>query len=204
MPRSKSLTEADIAVAALAVIDRQGLAALSMRALADELGFGVMSLYRYVSDRRQVERLVVERVLADIDLTPPPRTSWTKRIVLFADRVRAAVGAHPGVVPLLMTHRNDCAGVARCIEALLAALADGGVNGRQRVVAVRALAAYINGALMAQAEGPLQGAGTQALAALDAAQFPLLVEAARSASRVAPEEEFHEGLALLLRGLAPA
>jgi hypothetical protein len=163
-----------------------------------------MSLYRYVSDRRQVERMVVDRVLAKIDLTPPPRTSWTRRIMMFADRMRAAVGAHPAVVPLLMRHRNDCVGVAHCIEALLAALADGGVNGRQRVVAVRALAAYINGALIAQAEGPLQGAGTQALAALDAAQFPLLIEAARSASRVAPEDEFHEGLALLLRGLAPA
>jgi AcrR family transcriptional regulator len=177
------------------------LVALSMRTLADELEFGVMSLYRYVSDRRQVERIVVDRVLAEIDLTVPPRMSWTKRIQLLADRMRATVGAHPGVVPLLMAHRNDCIGVARCIEALLAALADGGVNGRQQVTAVRALAAYINGALIAQAEGPLQGAGTQALAALDAERFPLLVQAARSASRVAPADEFHEGLAMLLRGL---
>jgi hypothetical protein len=37
---------------ALTVIDRDGLDALSMRAVAAELDIGTMSLYRYIIDRR--------------------------------------------------------------------------------------------------------------------------------------------------------
>jgi hypothetical protein len=49
MPRPRSLSHDRIAAAALAVIDRRGLAALSMRTVAAELGMGTMSLYRYVT-----------------------------------------------------------------------------------------------------------------------------------------------------------
>jgi len=67
MPRPRSLTQAAIAAAALAVIDRDGVAGLSMRAVAAELGTGTMSLYRYVADRDELERWVVDLVLAEVD-----------------------------------------------------------------------------------------------------------------------------------------
>src|SRR5438477_8989130 len=51
MPRPRSVTPERIARAALAVIDRDGLEGLSMRAVGQELGMGTMSLYRYVPDR---------------------------------------------------------------------------------------------------------------------------------------------------------
>src|SRR5476651_2571201 len=51
MPRHRSLTDTDVAVAALAVIDRGGLDAFTMRAVAAELGMATMSIYRYVSNR---------------------------------------------------------------------------------------------------------------------------------------------------------
>src|SRR6266542_4940063 len=59
MPRPRSLTLPQIAAAALAVLERDGLAALSMRTVAVELDVGTMSLYRYVDSKEQVEELVV-------------------------------------------------------------------------------------------------------------------------------------------------
>jgi AcrR family transcriptional regulator len=71
MPRPRTLTHAQVASAALAVIDRDGLPALSMRAVAKDLGMSTMALYRYVDDREELEGLVVELVLSAVDTGPP-------------------------------------------------------------------------------------------------------------------------------------
>jgi hypothetical protein len=91
MPRPRSFTPADIAVAVLQVIDRDGLVALFMRTVAMELGAGTMSLYRYVEDRKALERLVVDQVLATVDTESAPRTSWDRQITHLAERMRNAV-----------------------------------------------------------------------------------------------------------------
>ena len=202
MPRPKSLALDDIATAALSLLDRAGLGALSMRSVADELGVGTMSLYRYVSDREHLERLVVELVLRDVVLEAPSRASWTNRLALLAERVREAVGAHPAVLPLLIIHRHESPHSIRWGEAVLGVLAQAGFSGKRRVIAFRSLLSYVIGALQVEQLGPLAGAGTRALAELPASEFPYLAETARDAQRVDPASEFRSGLALLLRGLA--
>jgi AcrR family transcriptional regulator len=201
MPRPRSLTHARIAAAALAIIDREGLAALSMRAVAAELGTGTMSLYRYVEDREQLERLVVDLVLSYVDPELPIHASWTERVMILVERVRDAVGAHPSVVPLLLTHRHASESSLRFAEALLGVLTDAGFTGEQRVIAFRGLLSYVIGALQYQHLGPLSGAGTAALAELPQDKYPLLAETARDARRIAPEEELRRGLTVVLRGL---
>lgn len=201
MPRSPSFTRTDVAEAALALIDRQGLAALSMRAVAGELGVGTMSLYRYVEDREQLERLVVDLILGAVALELPARTSWTRRLTLLSERVRQAVAEHPSVVPLLLTHRHSSQGVLRWAEATLGVLTDAGFSGRQRVIALRTLLAFLLGALQAEHLGPLSGEGTATMAELPASTYPLLAETARLGRRVSPDEEFHGGLEVVLRGL---
>jgi hypothetical protein len=69
------------------------------------------------------------------------------------------------------------------------------------VIAFRCLLAYIVGALQAECLGPLTGPGTSALAALSPVQYPLLAETAKHASDVPPEQEFGQGLDIVLRGL---
>src|ERR1035437_9415708 len=100
MPRPRSLTDTDVAAAALAVIDRGGPAAFTMRAVAAELNMATMSIYRHVSNREQLEALIVEVLFAEVDTTPPRRCSWRRQISALVERVRDAVRAHPQVVPL--------------------------------------------------------------------------------------------------------
>ncbi|GAA1414182.1 TetR/AcrR family transcriptional regulator C-terminal domain-containing protein [Catellatospora coxensis] len=200
MPRKRSLTTDQLAAAALAVVDRDGLAMLTMRAVAQELNMGTMSLYRYVSDREQLERLVVELVLGGVDFTVPDLPTWQERIAALCERIRLAVHAHPAMVPLLLVHRHASPGVRRSGEAMLSVLAGAGFSGERRVIAFRALVSYLIGALQAEGLGPLSGAGTDVLATLGE-QHPHLAETAVSARDVSPQREFGEGLALLLRGL---
>ncbi|HEV2782029.1 MAG TPA: TetR/AcrR family transcriptional regulator C-terminal domain-containing protein [Actinophytocola sp.] len=201
MPRPKSLSTTRIAAAALAVIDRDGLAGLSMRAVAAELSMGTMSLYRYVTDREQLEGFVVDLVLSDVDTTRPPRASWARQVTILVERVRDAVGAHPAVVPLTMTHRHTTASLLRWSEAVLAALTDGGFTGPHRAIALRTLLKYVIGSIQLEHLGALSGPGTTAMANLPPAEFPLLAQTARHAQPIPPDEEFRRGLSIVLRGL---
>lgn len=201
MPRPRTLTDVDIAAAALAIIDRDGIAALSMRTVAQQLGTGTMSLYRYVVGREDIERLVVERVLGAVNIALPANASWRERITMLAGRIRDAVGMHSGVVSLVMMHRHSSQSVKRCTEVFLRALTDAGFAGKDRVIALRTLIAFLNGMLVAQHHGPLPGAGTAALAGMKNPEFPLLAETARDAQRVTSLEEFRKGLGVVVDGI---
>ncbi|WP_329381304.1 TetR/AcrR family transcriptional regulator C-terminal domain-containing protein [Streptomyces sp. NBC_01351] len=202
MPRPRSLTPDRLAAAALAVIDRDGLTGLSMRAVAVELGISPMALYRYVQDREELEALVVELALSTVDFTPPaPGRPWQDRVTELVARLRDAVGAHPAVLPLTLTHRHRSPSVMRWAETLLGVLTEAGVGPEERIIALRALLAYVIGAVQQEHLGALSGAGTAAIATLPPERFPYLAEAARSAPALTPDREFHGGLALLLRGL---
>jgi AcrR family transcriptional regulator len=203
MPRPRSLSLDAIAAAALAVIDRRGLDALSMRTVAAELGMATMALYRYVTDREQVERLVVDQILSTVDTEVPGRASWATQATVLMERIRVSVFAHPGVVPLILAHRHRSVHSLRWMEAMLGVLTRAGLTGQRRVVALRALVAYLTGALVVQHYAPLSGAGTGAMADLPREEYPLLTETAQVARQLPAAEEFRRGLAALLHGLDP-
>jgi AcrR family transcriptional regulator len=201
MPRPRSISTERLTAAAIEVIDRDGLPALSMRTVATQLGLSTMALYRYVQDRNELELLVVDGVLAALDTTPPPPAAWPEQIKTMADRVRRTVGGHPGVVPLLARHRERSISTLRWAETVLTILTEAGFTGADRVVALRALTSYLNGAIQLQHLGALSGPGTTTIAQLPPGDFPLMAETATTASGIGPEEEFTGGLDLLLAGL---
>jgi AcrR family transcriptional regulator len=203
VPRPRSLTPDRLAAAALAVIDRDGLDALTMRTVARELGMATMSVYRYVADRAELEALVVDHVLAGVDVSPPAG-DWRAAIATLVLRLRSAVVEHPGTVPLLLRHRHSSPASLRWIEATLTVLTAAGFRGADRVVAQRTVVSFLLGALQNDYYGPLAGAGTAAMARLSTVDFPLLAETAAAARSLAADEELRRGLDVVLRGLVPA
>jgi AcrR family transcriptional regulator len=201
MPRPRSLSHAAIAAAALAVIDRDGLHALSMRSAAAELGMGPMSLYRYVSGREEVEQLAVDLIFRAIDPHVPRSAGWQEQVTELAGRARQAIAAHPAVIPLLLAHHQHSPSAWRWLEAMLSALTQAGFTGQQRVIAYRCLQAYVLGAVQIESLGSLTAQPTLALAALPPADYPLIAETARNAPAVTPQQEFADGLTILLQGL---
>ncbi|GAA3199600.1 TetR/AcrR family transcriptional regulator [Actinocorallia longicatena] len=197
MPRPRSLTQGQIAAAALAVLDRDGLPSFSMRAVATELGMGTMSLYRYVADRDELEALAVDLVLGSVPLAA--EGSPRARVLALVERQRAAVAAHPATIPLTVRHRQRSAATQRWGEAVLGALTEAGLTGAERGLAFRAIIAYLIGGLHLEDQASLSGPGTDALAALR--DSPLLAETARAVRSTPDEREFAHGLAALLDGL---
>ena len=65
MPRSASLSRTAIARAALEITDREGVAALSMRNLADRLEVGTMTLYGYFASKEELLEAMVATATED-------------------------------------------------------------------------------------------------------------------------------------------
>lgn len=201
MPRPRSLTDEQLVAAALAVIDREGLNALTMRSVAEELGMATMGLYRYVTDRQALEVLVVDHIFESVDLALPAG-HWTDRVRVLMDRLRMAVAEHPAAVPLVLRHRQAARGSLRSIETMLALLTDGGFTGAARVLAQRTLIGHLLGFLQNEHYAALSGPGTITMSEISATEFPFLVRTASDARSIPPDEEFGRGLDIVLRGLA--
>jgi AcrR family transcriptional regulator len=201
VPRPRSLTDDQLVAAALAVVDRDGLPALTMRAVARELGVATMGLYRYVADRQALELLVVDHVFRSVD-TSLPDAGWQERVRVLLDRVRVAVARHPALVPLVLRHRQAAPGSLRLIETMLSVLTDGGLDGADRVLAQRTLIGHLLGFLQNEHFAALSGPGTIVMSELSSDDYPLLARTAADARSVPPDEEFRRGLDIVLRGLS--
>jgi len=183
------------------VIDRDGLSALTMRAVAKELHMATMALYRYVPDRDRLEILVADRVLKPIDIALSPELDWRERVATLLDRVRAVVAAHPAALPLTLRHRQNSAATMRWIEAMLTVLSEAGFTGRDLVIAQRTVVAFLVGHLENHHYASITGPGTTALAQAPTDVYPLMSRTAAQARALPPDEEFRGGLAIVLRGL---
>ncbi|SOE16125.1 transcriptional regulator, TetR family [Streptomyces sp. 2323.1] len=89
-----------ITAAAIALADAEGLAAVSMRALAQSLGTGPASLYRYVASRHDLLDLMADAVAGEIDLTAAPSGDWVGDLVGLALQAKAAYVRHPWLLDL--------------------------------------------------------------------------------------------------------
>ncbi|MFJ6515151.1 TetR/AcrR family transcriptional regulator [Streptomyces sp. NPDC091406] len=89
-----------IAAAAVALADAEGLAAVSMRALAQRLGTGPASLYRYVGSRDELLDLMADAVAAELDLSGAPTGDWLDDLVGLALQSKAAHVRHPWLADL--------------------------------------------------------------------------------------------------------
>lgn len=96
------LTREAVLTEALAVIDEEGLDALTMRRLGQRLDRDPMALYRHASGRAELLEGVVERVLSTFEV-PSGGRRWTDDLRAAAHRFRRIALEHPHVVPLLAT-----------------------------------------------------------------------------------------------------
>jgi len=208
MGRSARFTRAQLQSVALALVDANGLAGLSMRSLAAALETGPMTLYNYVSQREELDVLVVDAVLGEVGWPPPDQGSWEEALRGIAMALWHAVHAHPNTVPLLLTRRSRSPAMLAVAEALLTALARSGRKGQALLVAFRAVTALIMGTVQADLAGPLNlqagESATDTIArfrSLPPERFAHLIEIAEAATASCAQAEFQDGLELLIAGL---
>lgn len=197
--KREGLTRERILAAALAIVDAEGLDAISMRRVGDALSVEAMSLYNHVANKAAILDGIFEAVLAEL---PQPRrsTSWEATLRERAVALRRVLAAHPNALPLFATRPAVTPASITTLEAVLAVLRDAGFDAEGALSAMHVLVAYVVGHTLAT-----HARGEDAHPAYDRlaeARFPHVREAARLLADHDPEREFRFGLDAMLRGLA--
>ncbi|HSK48087.1 MAG TPA: TetR/AcrR family transcriptional regulator C-terminal domain-containing protein [Coriobacteriia bacterium] len=204
-----TLTREQIVAAAIAIVDREGLEALSMRKLAAELGVGAMSLYYHVPDKSSLYDLILEAVMSEMDLTgDDPSASAEARMLSLGYALRTALLAHPHAVPIALSRSLHTPGQLRPVEKLLEVMFDLGLTATDAVSAVDVVGQYIFGTTMAYAnyladsERPEESkAAERTVGEITPDEFPNLIRASQEAGFTGWDENFDRGLRALVRGV---
>lgn len=141
--RPATLTEGQIVDAALQVIKTDGLNALSMRRLSQQLGRSQMAAYSYVADKQELLDLVARRTLADVDIPDDSDGPWDVRLRLLIDSIDARLRQHPGIAGVLlqrMLHSDR-----HLVDALMAIMLGAGLNEKQVLLAYATIHTYLFG-----------------------------------------------------------
>ena len=196
-----------IARAALDLVDREGLGALSMRRLAAELEMGTMTLYGYFRTKDELLEAVVEEA-AGWPRLPDADAPWDERVRALARGMRKALGRHPSLIEVRL--RRPIAGPRsfRGTEVGIQALMDAGFDRPEAARAFRVLFLYVFGFVaFSDPDGEVTGERRRAQKAVAASlppdEFPLLSEmGAEIAETMGGDEQFEYGLDAILAGLA--
>src|SRR5258707_13922848 len=97
--RSKPLTRERILSTALAIVDREGLDAISMRRIGEALGVEAMSIYNHVANKAAILDGIFETILGELPVAKPA-SSWRLGLQARARAFRSGLRDHPNALPL--------------------------------------------------------------------------------------------------------
>jgi AcrR family transcriptional regulator len=181
-------SRAEITAIALALADRDGLDAVSMRRVAAELGTGAASLYRYLEHRDDLLDLMTDATGAEY-VFGAPSGDWLADLVAVGEQGRAIMRRHPWLPALVLTRPVlGPSGLALLQHALeLMASHPAGVNAKLEAFAMfnSITAMFVQHELAGGSADQERQLG-YLWHALGTGQFPRLAELLAAASGAAP------------------
>jgi AcrR family transcriptional regulator len=199
---------------AMDILATEGIAAVSMRRVAQALETGPASLYAHVSNKDELDELMYDQVLADVRVPEPDPARWTGQLKEVVHEQVRAMMAYPGIARVAwQTMVPVGANALRQAESVLALLRAGGLSHRQAVYAGDALSLYAK-AYAYEASQWTYGEYSQAEAAARGKQmveymrslppetFPNMLAAGELFSAETARERFEFALDMMLGGLA--
>jgi AcrR family transcriptional regulator len=145
----KPLSRERILVAALELVDEQGIEALSMRKLGQALGYEAMSLYNHVSNKDDVLDGILDLVLAE--MPPPDAEGGLAAIRSSSLSAHEALKRHTWAAGLLMVPGHVRPARLEFMDGLLGALRNAGFSAEVTYHAYHVLDAHIVGFSLWQA-----------------------------------------------------
>jgi AcrR family transcriptional regulator len=141
-PAKPALSRDAIVDAALAVVEADGLDQLTMRRLAKELDTGPASLYVYVRSTAEVHALLIDRLLARLDLTWSGRGDWHRRLRSMLVAYSELLMTYPGLARSALVTWPNGPHYLDLVELTLRLLTAGGVPAERAAWGVDVLLQY--------------------------------------------------------------
>jgi AcrR family transcriptional regulator len=217
-PRPR-LTVAQIIAAAVRIADADGLTALSMRRVGEELGVTAMSLYTYVPSKAELVDVMLDTVLGEIEPTERPGVGWRERLELVARQSWELFRRHPWMLQVSMSRPVLGPNLVARYDHDLRAVEGVGLSDVDMDLVVTLVSNYVRGAVRtaleaAEAErrtGMSENEWWAAYAPLlekvfDGGAYPVAARVGSAAgeeyqSAIAPERAFEFGLQRVLDGI---
>lgn len=206
-PRPK-LSRERVLAKALAIADHEGLQALTMRRLAQELHVEAMSLYYHFANKEQLLDGLIDLVFTEIEL--PSEGSWLSRIQARAISAHQALTRHRWALGLIDSRTSPGVATLQHHNAVLGCLRQNGFSVAAAAHAYSLLDSYIYGFTLQELNLPFttsqnaEPAAQSIMAQVAAGEYPYLVEMATQ-HVLKPgydyTQEFAIGLAVVLGGL---
>jgi AcrR family transcriptional regulator len=212
--RRAPITRDAIVGAALDLLDRRGLDAVSMRRVASELGTGAASLYWHVADKDELLDLAFDRVIGEIAFPEPDPARWQEQVKDVLREIRRVMNAHRDIGRVALGRWPVGPNALRFNEGLLAILRAGGLPPRTCAYAAQLLPSYVGWYGLEEATGPqtnLPGAAGPEevvammrgyLGSLPPDRFPHTLALLDESTGGDADERFEFGVDVLVRGIA--
>lgn len=208
-----ALTRERVLKAALAIVDRSGIDALSMRSVAAELGVEAMSLYRHVANKDALVDGMVALILDEIEV-PPTGTQWREAMTRRALSTRSVFLRHPAAAIIVESCATMTPSRLAYSDAVVGLLLADGFTASAAYKAFLTIDSYVFGFLLQELNWPHP---TETKPAQDVATGPtvppslyphfaevmasVMQEVGRLGLSASYEAEFVSGLDLVLDGV---
>jgi AcrR family transcriptional regulator len=209
-PRSTpaALSRARIVASAIGLADAEGLAAVSLRRVAADLGAGPMRIYRYVESKAELLDLMVDAAYGEVDVGPPAG-DWRAGLRAIAGSLQAVAVRHPWLAGLLGSHAPYGPNGLRLTEHALATFDGLRLDAATVTSAVSTVISYVIGFVQLEllpaqagpAPEPDEVAGYLDRLARSGS-FPTLTRVFTDLGRPDVQESFSTGLEYVLDGIS--
>lgn len=206
-PMANRLSRERVLEVAIGIADREGIEALTMRRLANELGAGAMSVYYHVANKDALLSGMVDRVVGEMALADGAH-GWKEALKRSAQSAHDVLLRHPWAAPLVLSGAGVSDARLRYMDAILGCLRKAGFSPEQTDLAYHALDSHVMGYTLwlvgISAGMERLGAVSNAFELFDSAALPHLAEHVHQHMRERlPDEQgpFEFGLELILEGL---
>jgi AcrR family transcriptional regulator len=201
--------------AGLAIVDAEGLDALTMRTVAHSLGTGAASLYAHVASKEELLEAIVERVIGEVELPGEPDPQrWEDQLKALAREMRQVFTRHRDLARASFARIPLGENALRGSEWMIAVMRAGGLADQVIAYACDLLPLYVMS--IAYEESLFMGEGLTAedvhgfvarmrdyFAGLPIDRFPNVVALADELTAgEGGDVRFEFGLDVLIRGLS--
>lgn len=207
-----ALSQARVVEAAIKVADAEGIEALTMRRVAETLGFTTMSLYRHVPGKSELLDLMVDAVWGETEHAP--KGPWREGLDFHARQMWAMYCAHPWLLQLTNARRMPGPNAMTRMDAAFAVVAELGLQPEEIVAVVTSVGQFVAGVGRTMADRILAERETgvseedwwndrdELWEHFTPERLPMMTHLWTSGGYERPLDEFEFGLARVLDGLA--
>ncbi len=216
--RKEPLTTERIVDTALEMMRTRGYEAVSMRSLARALDTGPASLYQHVSNRDELDQLVLDRIASQITVPEADPERWAEQLKQLLRDTLAVYRAHPGAARAAMAQVPTMEGTMRVAEGMMAICLAGDVSPQAAAWMCDAASLYVSAIAYEESLWITRENSTKAGEAPDHAaideqmvqfwhqlppeRFPMLARYGTEMTTGDGEDRFEFGIDMLVSGLA--